>query len=188
MRTKNIQGFTVLELMVSTIVLLVVLMIAVPAFTGLVQNNRLTGQVNHLVAGLNLAKAEAVKRNQAVLFCHSADATKCSAPSADGWQGWLVGQAQPRPNTGIVAGSVVTSGVLESEQVTILAGAAINLAAGEIRFLPQGLIRNNNNAPLTSAIRVCMSNAEGDNVRDIGISSGGQIDVISRELNGCQVP
>ncbi|MEH8018705.1 GspH/FimT family pseudopilin [Rheinheimera muenzenbergensis] len=181
-------GFTLVELMVTVAVLSVVLTVAVPSFAALVQGNRLTGQVNQIVAALNLAKAEAVKLNRAVLFCHSSDATTCSEPANTGWQGWLVGIAQPRPATGIVVGNIMAVGELHSDQIMILEAESIADSDGEIRFVPQGLVRDQGNVPLTSVLRVCLKFSGVMNIRDIGISSGGQVDVVNSTNTLCAVP
>ncbi|MFT5545135.1 Tfp pilus assembly protein FimT/FimU, partial [Rheinheimera aquimaris] len=43
---NNSAGFTLVELMVTVVVLSIVMLVAVPSFNSLVQGNRLTGQVN----------------------------------------------------------------------------------------------------------------------------------------------
>lgn len=182
------HGFTLVELMVSIAVLSIVVLVAVPSFNSLVQGNRMTAQVNQFVAALNLAKAEAVKRNQTVLFCHSTDSISCSEPSANGWEGWIVGVAQARPNPGIVAGRVIASGILLSERVQIISGSLINQSEGEVRFIPQGLVRTSAGAPLNSVLRVCLTISNEITIRDIGISSGGQVDVTNSTNTSCSLP
>ncbi|MDP5189129.1 GspH/FimT family pseudopilin [Rheinheimera baltica] len=185
---NNSSGFTLVELMVTIAVLSIVMLVAVPSFNSLVQGNKLTGQVNQFVAALNLAKAEAVKRNQTILFCHSVDATSCSAPSASGWQGWVVGVAQARPNSGIVAGSVIASGMLLSDRIVVISGNRINQSDGEVRFLPQGLVRTFGGAPLNSALGACLTISGEVTIRHIGISSGGQVDVTNSTSSTCTLP
>ena len=51
------NGFTLLELMVT---------IAIPGFSQIIRNNRLTTNINKLFASLNFARSEAIKRNYAV--------------------------------------------------------------------------------------------------------------------------
>lgn len=185
---RAFSGFTLIELMVTIAVLSIVMLVAVPSFNSLVQGNRLTGQTNQFVAALNLAKAEAVKRNLTIVFCHSADAISCSEPTAAGWQGWIIGVAQARPTPGIVAGSVIATGMLQSTRIQIISGNQIAQSDGEIRFLPQGLIRAFDGAPLNSALRVCLTISDEVNIRDIGISSGGQVDVTNSTNTSCPLP
>ncbi|MFL2547141.1 MAG: GspH/FimT family protein [Candidatus Rariloculaceae bacterium] len=64
-----------LELMVTLLVGGVVLVIGVPNFMEFQRNNAMITQANDLVTGLYLARAEAVKRQQPITFCASANAT-----------------------------------------------------------------------------------------------------------------
>ena len=56
------NGFTLIELMVTVAVLAIVLSLGVPSYRALIINNRLTAQANALVASINLARSEAIKR------------------------------------------------------------------------------------------------------------------------------
>ncbi len=59
---KRSSGFTLIELMVTLSVMAILATLAAPSFTSLIQNSRTTTQTNELVAALNLARSEAVKR------------------------------------------------------------------------------------------------------------------------------
>ena len=66
----------------------VLLAIGAPMMTEVTRNVRITGQTNDLIAALQLARSEAVKRNQGVFVCASTDQATCSGTS---WsQGWIV--------------------------------------------------------------------------------------------------
>jgi type IV fimbrial biogenesis protein FimT len=62
-------GFTILELMVSLAVAGVLLVIAIPSFRQLIISNKLTTAANDMVAAINVARMEAVKRNASSQFC-----------------------------------------------------------------------------------------------------------------------
>ena len=55
-------------------------------------NARMTGQANDLMADLNIARSEAIKRNLRVYLCTSNNGTSCTAtPGPQPWaQGWLI--------------------------------------------------------------------------------------------------
>ncbi|MGQ9427294.1 GspH/FimT family pseudopilin [Gilvimarinus sp. F26214L] len=82
------RGFTLLELMASIAVLAIVVGVALPSFQGIVESNRVQTQANTFYTSLIAARSEAVKRNQPVVLCKSADGASCTTD--DHWeQGWL---------------------------------------------------------------------------------------------------
>ena len=182
------HGFTLVELMVTVAVLAIVMAVAVPSFTNLINSNRLTAQANEVLAGLILARTEAIKRNESIVFCHTTDGENCSAPPAAGWQGWLV-----RGTTDV---TVVATGIIQSERLVMLsssnvADAVLGGVGHSLRFSPQGLIRSGNaNNPLNGVLRVCLPNITlSENIRDIEMHSGGRTRVVSASAGqNCPVP
>ncbi len=87
------QGFTIFELVMTVAVGALLVTLAVPSFNAMLQNNRLTSQINEFVATLQLARSEAVKRNQTVILCATddpaADPLDCTG-GADWDTGWIV--------------------------------------------------------------------------------------------------
>ena len=73
------QGMTMVELMITLGVLAILLSLAAPAFMTFINTNRVTGATNDLIASLNLARTEAIKRNGAVLVRSKND--------SDNWAG-----------------------------------------------------------------------------------------------------
>lgn len=65
MRTKS-AGFTLIELMIVLVIASVLIGIAIPSFRTMVQNNRMTSQVNEMSGALQFARMEAVKRGNGV--------------------------------------------------------------------------------------------------------------------------
>lgn len=75
--------------MITLVIASIVLTMAVPGMRDLVQNNRITGQVNEMVTAFNLARMEAIRRGAPVSVCASADQAGCSG--ANDWAtGWIV--------------------------------------------------------------------------------------------------
>lgn len=102
---KKDNGFSLIELMIAISLLGIVLAVAVPNFTQLVQNNRRTAQANDLIISANLARSEAIKRNINVVICRSADGTSCA--NTGGWeQGWAV-FVDPNNSGAIDAGDTI---------------------------------------------------------------------------------
>ncbi len=85
---KNSKGFTIVELMMALIVGTILLVIGVPSFMAVVENNQLATEINGLVTALNNARSEAVKRGRRVTVCTSADGATCGGAGYEA--GWIV--------------------------------------------------------------------------------------------------
>lgn len=87
---RKIQaGFTLIELMVAITLLVITMTIAVPSMRSTIQNNRVVGLTNDLIASLNLARSEAVKRGLSVSICPASDQNFNAC--GNNWNnGWLV--------------------------------------------------------------------------------------------------
>jgi type IV fimbrial biogenesis protein FimT len=92
------KGFTIVELMVTLTVAGVLAAIAAPSFQAFLRSNRLTTVSNDLLADLNFARAEAVKRKSGnvagqvgqVVVCVSSNGSNCT-DAPDTWtSGWIV--------------------------------------------------------------------------------------------------
>ncbi len=77
--TRPAQGFTLVELMVTVAVIGILAMIAVPSMTSLVSTSRVKGQSEEVTSLMQVARSEAIRRNQRVTACASAAGTTCSA-------------------------------------------------------------------------------------------------------------
>ncbi|WP_185957738.1 GspH/FimT family pseudopilin [Tepidiphilus olei] len=84
------SGFTLVELMVTIAVLAILLAIGIPSFASLIASNRLTSATNELIASLQTARTEALRRNVRVTVCPAAPtATACSGAWRDGWMAFV---------------------------------------------------------------------------------------------------
>lgn len=88
-RTTVARGFTLIELMVTLTILGILTLLAAPSFNEAILGNKLAGFSNTFVASAQLARSEAIKRNNAVTLCRSADGQTCAA-SGTWQQGWIV--------------------------------------------------------------------------------------------------
>lgn len=130
---KRMRGFTLIELMVTVIVIGVVVFIAVPNFAMVIRSNRLTTGSNELVIAMQIARSEAVKRGENVEVCARASdgSQTCSGDSGTWDEGWLVWQ-DANGNSSVDNGEVVQAwGALESEYT-------INTGSASVEFDSQG--------------------------------------------------
>ncbi len=83
---KRQIGFTLIELMTGLAVAGVLLSLAVPSFNNLIMDNRRSARLNDLVAHLNIARSEAIRRSKPVMLCTSSFAA--NPPQCDGGANW----------------------------------------------------------------------------------------------------
>ena len=81
--TRPASGFTLVELMITVVVLSILIAVATPSFREIGLNNRSTGMVNSLLADLAVARSEAVKTARAAYV------TAISGNWNNGWVVWL---------------------------------------------------------------------------------------------------
>jgi len=74
MLTVRPRGFTLIELMFGIALFALLMVLAMPTFTTLLQNSRLRGATDSILAGLQTARSEALRRNQTVEFMLTSDA------------------------------------------------------------------------------------------------------------------
>lgn len=77
------SGFTLIELLVTVALIVIIATVAVPSFSGLVSDSRLTAVTNNLNATLRLARSEAIKRNRTLTLC---GLNNCGNDWSTGWQ------------------------------------------------------------------------------------------------------
>jgi len=88
MKKAQQNAFTLLELMATLAIVVIFSMFALPSMSEFIKNERLTTQINSLVASLQRARSEAILRHLPVTVCSSSNGTACTD---DNWQdGWIV--------------------------------------------------------------------------------------------------
>jgi type IV fimbrial biogenesis protein FimT len=88
------RGFTLIELMIGLAVMGILLAVAVPAFDRFLQNTKIRNAAELTITGLNLARAEALRRNTNVRFQLVSDLTaSCSASGSS--LSWVVSLSDP---------------------------------------------------------------------------------------------
>jgi type IV fimbrial biogenesis protein FimT len=99
--TNRQVGFTLVELMIGLVILSTLLALAFPAFTVMMQNARVLSAAESFSTGLQLARAEAVRRNTTADFVVLGTANPATAASKDvtvgdaAGQSWIVRTSTP---------------------------------------------------------------------------------------------
>jgi len=90
MRSSNVdlqRGITLVELLVSTVVVAVLVGLAVPSLKSMLLNNRISAQMDRLFASMNYARNTALNNNVSVKVCpvSVAGSATCGANWSSGW-------------------------------------------------------------------------------------------------------
>lgn len=93
LRSSN-RGFTLIELMIGLAVIGILLGLALPAFDRFLQNTKIRNAAELTISGLNLARAEALRRNGIVRFQLVSDLT-ASCTASGGSLSWVVSLSDP---------------------------------------------------------------------------------------------
>jgi type IV fimbrial biogenesis protein FimT len=71
------KGFTLMELMITVVVLGILAAIALPSFQSILEGRRLVGAADDLYSNLQFARSEAIKRNETIRFQITTGANWC---------------------------------------------------------------------------------------------------------------
>ena len=175
MLTPRSRGFTIIELMMGLMLLGVLLVLAFPSFTQILHNMKLRTSAESILAGLQAARAEALKRNQSVEFLLTAsaivpadNATFAANTSGPGWAVRIVPAecTAPSPEDCFIAGRAGLEGSNQADETALsvtIAGSSMPPTTS-IRF--DALGRSNVTAPAGALIEV--KNPTGGTCRALG--------------------
>ena len=167
------RGFTLVELMITLAVAVILLVIAVPSFRTMTISNRLTTTANDVVAALNTARMEAIKRNASVQFCsnnatlNTNDTLGTACGTAAGAVDTLIGSPAVASSVGAPIIGIVTPLQLSG-----------NMAA--VRFGSQGLgyVPNTATVFTGTVANICSSAISGYNHRVVKLTAGSIIEIL----------
>ena len=86
---RHWRGFTILELMITLVVLGILTALADPSFSKMIARNNLSAASNDLVVALLTARSEAVKRERYVTLCPSSNGNDCIADDTQREEGYI---------------------------------------------------------------------------------------------------
>jgi type IV fimbrial biogenesis protein FimT len=158
------KGLTLVELMVTLAVAIILIAVGMPLFTGVVGSNRVTGQTNGLVAALQLARSESVKRGLDSFVCASSGTLSVDCAATDWSDGWSV------------FADTDDDGALDSGELLRvwddIGNSTLTLTGGtSIRYLPSGELQSA--TPVT--FELANPDAGGTQERCVTVGITGQV-------------
>jgi type IV fimbrial biogenesis protein FimT len=134
------RGFTLVELMVTIVVVAILGALALPNFRDFISRSAVTSQTNALLGDIQYARNEAVSRRIRTVFCASLDGTSCTTGTRfDG--GWIVyHETAPGPTASLDANDEVLRVGQSVSNVSIHSSVASGTAPSKIEFDQQGAV------------------------------------------------
>jgi len=174
------HGFTLIELMIALVVAVILVTVAIPGFSNMVKNNRLTAAVNAMAGSIHLARMEAIRKNMRVVLCPSSNGSGCAA--SGGWgQGWIVFSDADNNKTFDDDGD---STPCEAGEDCLLRyhdaiGGNITVSStlgGRVQFSPTGMA----DSSTTGKIKFCDDRNEG---RELELIKSGRLRLIKKNVS-----
>lgn len=180
---RRASGFSLIELMVSVAVLVLVVLVAPPAFDAMFLNSRLNTYATDFMAAAQTARSEAIKRNARVLLCVSSDGATCT--TGNNWQaGWIVVHDADSSGTFTAGESVLLKHeALDSSYAFTNAAAAS--ANAILVYEPSGAVAN------TVTLKLSRTTPTATQWRELQVSAVGRAVVNTCRASGtneCSLP
>jgi type IV fimbrial biogenesis protein FimT len=174
-------GFTLLELLVAVTAALVLLLVAAPSMSAVINSMKLTSASNDLMSHMYLARNEAIKRNGRVVLCKSSNGTSCA--TSGGWeQGWIV--FHDTNNNGVIDGGEL---VIARQQA--LPGA-LRLTGNQnvakyVSFEASGATKTIGGGFQAGTLTLCRQSAASNEARQIILNAVGRPRVQKLQIASC---
>lgn len=143
LRTATVAGFTLLELLVTLVVLAILVAVALPAQSRVVARTQVTTAANDLFVGLQYARQEAVRRNGPIQVCGSAGGQDCDGGH---WQQWIVRSA---------SGQILRTGQIPPS----VSVQTVGLFAAGIQFAADGRFHQTGSRVQDGTLTMCSERA-----------------------------
>jgi type IV fimbrial biogenesis protein FimT len=178
---RHSRGFTLYELLVVLAIASVLLVLAAPAFRSIGNSMKLSAMSNALVAHLQLARSEAIKRNGRVVMCKSPDGVQCT--SAGGWErGWIVFQ-DTNNNGNLDEGEQIIQRIEAMPEGWHMAGN--QSVAKYVSYMPTGETEMTTGAFQAGVITVCQQSTDKTEARQVVINAVGRPRVQKATVAAC---
>lgn len=173
-------GFTLIEMMITVVIMAILLAVGAPSFTTFIQNAQIRTAAENLQAGLSLARSEALRRNAHVSLWMVNNLSASCARSATGTS-WVVSQDNPAGNCAAGASDTTAPRLIQtrsgsdgSSNVTLSAVDSGGSATSCITFNGFGQVETTCNGGGNPIARVSLVSAVSNTrALDIRVTAGG---------------
>lgn len=173
---KRAAGFTLLELMITLLVIGVLLGVGVPGFFDTIRSNRAAANANELVTALSIARSEAIRRGTRITLCPSSDGAGCNGTWTERWLLFLDTAASDTAVPTFVAANVIREWAAPGGDAVIATDAGGAAATVNwIRFLPRGQVVSDEVMPILFNMEI--DGCSGLEARDVEVNSVGRTSV-----------
>ena len=144
------RGFTLVEMLAVITISAILVALALPSFRSIIRSSQISSTSNALLASIDLARSEAIRRNATVSVCRSLDpenvAPVCSSAAGNGYaandwsSGWITFAKAP---VNIINNAVVEAGD------EIIARRPPPAAPSPERLIVESTLPNRSNWPIS---------------------------------------
>ncbi len=175
-----------IELMIGIALAAIIVSMATPSFNSAMKKNKIVAETNELIADINFARSEAVKRSVPVVLCRSASPTNttpsCGGTASNWSSGWLVFADTDGDNSYTAADDIlIRIGNPADASVTIKSNTAANQ---ELVYNPDGTTAAGGNV---AVFAICDDRGAAHG-RQIQISATGRPRLVAPVTNSCDSP
>ena len=140
LKRSQMRGFSLIEIMVALVIIGVFITMGVPAFALFLQNTQIRNAAETTLAGINLARAEAIRRNATVRFNLVTNLTSgCSTSSSA--LSWVVSLADPSGACEVAPSDTVAPQIIQKRSALEGSNNALVATSGGATLVFNGLGR-----------------------------------------------
>lgn len=183
---RSQRGFSLVEFVVCIAILVIFGGMAVPMMSQFVQSSKVSATASDLYVMVNLARAEAIRRNTRVTLCGLASNSQCLTQTGNGipfeTNGWAIFEDTVSGASSMLGATAPASQLIRIQPIpsgNILVRSTFNSAT----FTPMGQVRMNGTS-LGGSVKVCKGTSSSTacdaslSVRCVVISSAGSPSVV----------
>ncbi len=164
------DGLTLIELLTTVAIVAVLAVVAIPSYKTMTSRNRMVASLNDLVADLQYARSEAIKRGRDIIVCPANQQFSNCRVSNDWTSGWIVRDPGDTSASPAIAPAVLRiHEALANGDIMTETDRRSGDTAGRIVFNRNGFSSN------ARTIQICGSDRDDSKARAIVISTAGHI-------------